>query len=320
MRRNAAPQAMTTQHKRKPGASKYAKDFLHNKYLYLLMLPIIAYYVVFHYMPMYGAIIAFKNFSPVKGIWGSEWAGMEHFQAFFSSYYFWRLLTNTLLLSLNTLLFEFPAPILLALLLNEVRNRRFKNMVQTIAYMPYFISLVVICGIVKDFTGSGGFVNLAYTFVTGTDGQALLQKPELFRSIYVLSEIWQKIGWESIIYMAALTGIDQEQYEAARIDGASRLRQMWHITLPGLMPTIMIMLILRIGNMLNVGYEKIILLYNPVIYETADVISTSVYRKGLLEANWGFSSAVGLFNSAFNLLLLVGANYLSRKWSKNSLW
>jgi putative aldouronate transport system permease protein len=221
---------------------------------------------------------------------------------------------------LNTLLFEFPAPILLALLLNEVRNRRFKNMVQTIAYMPYFISLVVICGIVKDFTGSGGLVNLAYTFVTGTDGQALLQKPDLFRPIYVLSEIWQKIGWESIIYMAALTGIDQEQYEAARIDGASRLRQMWHITLPGLMPTIMIMLILRIGNMLNVGYEKIILLYNPVIYETADVISTSVYRKGLLEANWGFSSAVGLFNSAFNLLLLVGANYLSRKWSKNSLW
>ncbi|MEK8129089.1 ABC transporter permease subunit [Paenibacillus filicis] len=284
------------------------------------MIPIIAYYVIFHYLPMYGAIIAFKQFSPVKGIWGSDWVGLKHFEAFFSSYYFWRILINTLLISLNTLLFEFPAPILLALLLNEVRSKYVKNVVQTVTYMPYFISLVVICGIVKDFTNSGGLINTAYTALTGTDGQAMLQRPELFRTIYVMSEIWQKTGWESIIYMAALMGIDTEQYEAARMDGASRWRQIWHISLPGLLPTIMIMLILRMGNMLNVGYEKIVLLYNPIIYETADVISTSVYRKGLLEANWGFSSAVGLFNSAFNLILLVAANALSRKWSKNSLW
>jgi putative aldouronate transport system permease protein len=299
---------------------KFLKDFMLNKYLYLLMIPVVAYYAIFHYLPMYGAIIAFKNFSPVKGIWGSDWAGLYHFNAFFSSYYFWRLLKNTLLLSLYTLVFEFPAPVILALLLNEVNNRYFKNIVQTIAYMPYFISIVVISGIVKDFTNSSGLINIAYTYITGTDGQALLQKSELFRAIYVLSEIWQKIGWESIIYIAALTTVDLEQYEAAKIDGASRIRQMWHISLPGLMPTITIMLILRVGNMLNVGYEKIILLYNPVIYETADVISTSVYRKGLLEANWGFSSAMGLFNSAFNLILLIGANYISRKWNKNSLW
>ncbi|MCM3128416.1 MULTISPECIES: ABC transporter permease subunit [unclassified Paenibacillus] len=299
--------------------SRFIRDFMLNKYLYLMMLPVVAYYLIFHYTPMYGAVIAFKDYTPIKGILGSDWVGMKHFIDFFDSYYFWRILKNTLLISLYSLLFEFPMPILLALLINEVRQRRFKRVVQTITYMPYFISLVVICGIITDFTNADGLINHLFMWL-GYDGQAMLQRPELFRPIYILSEIWQRIGWESIIYIAALTSIDQEQYEAARIDGANRLKQMFYITLPGILPTITIMLILRMGNLLNVGFEKIILLYNPVTYETADVISSFVYRKGLLEFGWSYSSAVGLFNSVINLVLLVTANYISRRVSNNSLW
>lgn len=284
-----------------------------------MMIPVIGYYLIFHYGPMYGAIIAFKDYSPMKGILGSDWVGLKHFEEFFNSYYFLRVLKNTLLISLYTLVFEFPAPIILALLINEVRKRTFKRVVQTITYMPYFISLVVICGIITDFTNADGLIN-RLIMMLGYDGQAMLQKPELFRPIYVLSEIWQRIGWESIIYIAALMSIDLEQYEAAKIDGASRLKQMFHITLPGLLPIITIMFILRMGNMLNVGFEKIILLYNPVTYETADVISSFVYRKGLLEFGWSYSSAVGLFNSVINLVLLISANYISRRVSQNSLW
>ncbi|UOK61391.1 ABC transporter permease subunit [Paenibacillus sp. OVF10] len=299
--------------------SRFVRDFMMNKYLYIMMIPVIGYYLIFHYGPMYGAIIAFKDYSPMKGILDSDWVGLKHFEEFFNSYYFLRVLKNTLLISLYTLVFEFPAPIILALLINEVRKRTFKRVVQTITYMPYFISLVVICGIITDFTNADGLIN-RLIMMLGYDGQAMLQKPELFRPIYVLSEIWQRIGWESIIYIAALMSIDLEQYEAAKIDGASRLKQMFHITLPGLLPIITIMFILRMGNMLNVGFEKIILLYNPVTYETADVISSFVYRKGLLEFGWSYSSAVGLFNSVINLVLLISANYISRRVSQNSLW
>lgn len=299
--------------------SRFVRDFMMNKYLYIMMIPVIGYYLIFHYGPMYGAIIAFKDYSPMKGVLGSDWVGLKHFEEFFNSYYFLRVLKNTLLISLYTLVFEFPAPIILALLINEVRKRTFKRVVQTITYMPYFISLVVICGIITDFTNADGLIN-RLIMMLGYDGQAMLQKPELFRPIYVLSEIWQRIGWESIIYIAALMSIDLEQYEAAKIDGASRLKQMFHITLPGLLPIITIMFILRMGNMLNVGFEKIILLYNPVTYETADVISSFVYRKGLLEFGWSYSSAVGLFNSVINLVLLISANYISRRVSQNSLW
>ncbi|MCM3786142.1 ABC transporter permease subunit [Neobacillus mesonae] len=299
--------------------SRFIRDFMLNKYLYLMMIPVLAYYFIFHYTPMYGAVIAFKDYSPMKGILGSDWVGMKHFVDFFDSYYFWRILKNTLLISLYSLVFEFPMPILLALLINEVRHRRFKRVVQTITYMPYFISLVVICGIITDFTNADGLINRMFMWL-GYDGQAMLQRPDLFRPIYILSEIWQRIGWESIIYIAALSSIDQEQYEAARMDGANRLKQMFYITLPGILPTITIMLILRMGNLLNVGFEKIILLYNPVTYETADVISSFVYRKGLLEFGWSYSSAVGLFNSVINLILLITANYISRRVSNNSLW
>ena len=298
---------------------RIARDFLLNKYLYIMILPVLIYYAVFHYAPMYGAIIAFKDYSPIKGIMGSDWVGLKHFIDFFDSYYFVRILKNTLLISLYTLVFEFPAPIILALLINEVRHRMFKRVVQTITYMPYFISLVVICGIITDFTNADGLINgMLVSF--GYDGQAMLQRPELFRTIYVISEIWQRIGWESIIYIAALMSIDLDQYEAARIDGAGRFKQMFFITIPGILPTITIMFILRMGNMMNVGFEKIILLYNSVTYETADVISSFVYRKGLLEFGWSYSAAVGLFNSVINLCLLITANYISKKLSKNSLW
>ncbi|MFF2482800.1 ABC transporter permease [Paenibacillus sp. NPDC058071] len=301
------------------GRNRFVRDFLMNKYLYLMMIPVIAYYVIFHYAPMYGAMIAFKDYTPMKGILESDWVGLKHFNDFFNSYYFERILKNTITISLYSLLFEFPAPIILALLINEVRSRMFKRVAQTITYMPYFISLVVICGIITDFTNADGIINRLF-MLFGYDGQAMLQKPELFRPIYILSEIWQRIGWESIIYIAALMSIDQEQYEAARMDGASRFKQIIYITLPGILPTIAIMLILRMGNLLNVGFEKIILLYNPVTYETADVISSFVYRKGLLEFGWSYSAAVGLFNSVINLALLITANYVSRKVNKTSLW
>jgi putative aldouronate transport system permease protein len=300
-------------------AQRFVRDFLMNKYLYLMMIPVIAYYVIFHYTPMYGAIIAFKEYTPMKGVSGSPWVGLQHFNDFFGSYYFWRILKNTVVISSYSLIFEFPAPIILAVLINEVRNQIFKRVVQSITYMPYFISMIVICGMISDFTNSEGVINTLLTYF-GYDGKAMLQKPELFRSIYILSEIWQKIGWESIIYIAALMGIDQEQYEAARMDGASRWKQIVHITLPGIMPTIAIMFILRMGNLLNVGFEKIILLYNPVTYETADVISSFVYRKGLLEFGWSYSAAVGIFNSVLNLILLITANYISRRVNNSSLW
>jgi putative aldouronate transport system permease protein len=294
-------------------------DLIRNKLLYVMMLPALTYYIIFHYGPMYGAIIAFKEYTPSNGIMNSEWVGLANFQDFFSGFYFWRIFKNTLLISLYSLIFGFPAPILLALFINELRSQGFKRIVQSVTYMPYFISLIVVCGIIKDFTNSGGLINTLVSYFGG-DGKTMLQNPNYFRPIYILSEIWQHFGWESIIYLAALSGIDQEQYEAARIDGAGRWRQMLNITIPGILPTITILLILRMGNLLNVGFEKIILLYNPSIYETADVIASYVYRKGLIEFNWSFSAAVGLFNSLINLVLLVTANYISRKTSENSLW
>lgn len=295
------------------------RDFLRNKYIYLMALPMLAYYIIFHYGPMYGAVIAFKNFSPMKGIMGSPWAGFVHFQSFFDSVYFFRVVRNTLLINLYSLLFGFPAPILLALLLNEIRQRSFKRLVQTVSYLPHFISIMVVCGIIIDFTGRNGLIN-DILVLFGAERFNLLAKPELFRAIYVGSDIWQSVGWGSIIYLAALSGVDAEQYEAATIDGAGRFRKIWYISIPGILPTIVILLILRMGSMMNVGFEKIILLYNAGTYETADVISSFVYRKGLLEFNYSFSSAVGLFNSFINFSLLLSANWISRKLNETSLW
>lgn len=295
------------------------RDFVKNRYTYLLVLPVVAFYIIFHYAPMYGAVIAFKDFAPGKGIWGSPWAGMKHFIDFFDSYYFIRILKNTILLNFYSLVFGFPAPILLALLLNEIRSKLFKRTVQTITYIPHFISIVVICGMIADFCASDGLINDMVSMLGGTR-VPYLQKPEFFRTIYVVSGIWEGVGWGSIIYLAALSGIDTSQYEAAVIDGAGRLKQLWHVTLPGIMPTIVILLILRIGHLMSVGFEKVFLLYNPNTYETADVISTFVYRRGLLESNFSFSTAVGLFNSVINFLLIVVSNAISRKLNETSLW
>lgn len=287
--------------------------------LYLIALPVVAYYIVFHYVPMYGAQIAFKNFAPAAGIAGSPWVGLKHFADFFGSLYFARVLKNTLTISITSLVFGFPAPIILALLINELRSRRFSRTVQLITYMPHFISLVVVCGMILEFTSRTGLVSVVLSYV-GVPAKTMLNDANLFVPIYVISGIWQNVGWGSIIYLAALTGIDPELYQAASIDGAGRWKQTRHVTLPGLLPTIIVLLILRTGSILSVGAEKIILLYNPSIYETSDVISSYVYRRGLLNADWSFSSAVGLFNSVVNFVLVATVNWLARRASDTSLW
>ena len=294
-------------------------DMRRNWSLYLLMLPVLAFYLVFCYKPMYGAIIAFKQYSPGLGIWNSPWVGLENFRYFFSNPDFIRILKNTLIISVTTILFSFPAPIILALLFNELTNAKFKKVAQTVSYVPHFISLVVICGLIKLFVQDGGMIQQLVSSITGTSG-SLLNRKEAFLPIYVLSDIWQNIGWDSIIYVAALSGVDQQLYEVARVDGAGKWKQMLNVTLPALKPTIIIMLILRVGNMLNVGYEKIILLYNPLIYDTSDVISTYVYRMGFESQDWSYSTAVNLFNSVINFIILVTANSLSRKFSETSLF
>ena len=295
------------------------RDILKNKYVYLMLLPVVAYYIIFWYWPMYGAQIAFRDFSPGRGIWGSEWVGLQHFVEFFNSRYFTRLLRNTLLLNVFDILFGFPAPIILAILINEIRSNPFKRTVQTITYLPHFISMVVICGLITDFAASDGVFNDVLKAV-GIDSIPFLLRPEWFRTVYVSSEIWQTLGWNSIIFLAALVNIPAELYEAAKIDGAGKIKQLLHITLPSLIPTIVIMLILRMGKIMNVGMEKILLLYNPATYETADVISTFVYRKGILEMSFSYSTAVGLFNSVISFILVVTVNKISRKLKEYSLW
>ena len=295
---------------------KLIRNMQQNPFLYILALPVIAYYIIFRYVPMYGNIIAFKNFRPIEGIMGSEWVGVKHFATFFSSYYFWRLMKNTLLLSVYGLIFGFPAPIIFALLLNEVRSKFFKRMTQTITYLPHFISIMVICGIIINFTAKEGVINNIVEFFGG-ESKTMLIYPRYFRPIYIISSIWQETGWGSIIYLSALAAIDVSQYEAATIDGAGRFKQAIHITLPGIMPTIVILLILKLGSMMNVGFEKILLLYNSNIYETADVISTFVYRKGIIGMSYSYSAAVGLFNSLINFALLLLANYMSKQSERN---
>lgn len=296
-----------------------SRDFKKNKYIYLMGLFGLSYYIIFKYWPMYGSIIAFKNFRAGLGIWGSPWAGFEHFRTFFSSIYFMRLIRNTILISVYDIIFGFPAPILLALLLNEIRHERYKRFVQTVTYMPHFISLVVICGLLKDFTSYNGLINSLF-LLFGGERTVLLQRPDVFRPLYIISGIWQNIGWSTIIYLAALSNVDVQLYDAAKIDGANRLMQAIHITLPCIVPTIMILLILKIGSIMGVGHEKIILLYNSATYETADVISTYVYRRGLLDGSYSFSTAVGLFNSIINFFILILANAASKKFTETSLW
>ena len=284
-----------------------------------MILPVIIYIAVFCYKPMYGVIIAFKNFRPAVGIMDSPWVGLKHFITFFNDYNFWRILKNTFSISALSILFGLPAPILLALLINEIRNTKFKRAVQTISYMPYFISMVIICGLIKTFCQSDGIIT-DLVVALGGERVNLLASKNWFYPIYIISNIWQNIGWDSIIYLAALAGIDQEQYEAARVDGAGRIRQIISVTLPGLMPTITILFILKMGNILNVGFEKILLLYSPTTYEVADVISTYVYRIGILDANFSYSTAIGLFNSVVNIIFLLLTNALSKKMNNSGLF
>ncbi len=295
------------------------QDIVSNKLIYMMAVPMLAFYIIFCYYPMYGAVIAFKDYSPMKGIMGSPWVGFEHFRSFFQSYYFLRVIKNTFTINICSLIFGFPAPIILALLINEVRSKAFKRTVQTVSYLPHFISTIVVCGMMIDFLSVRGVVNDIIVILGGSRSNLLMQ-PHLFQPLYVVSGIWQDAGWSAIIYLAALSAINEELYEAAIIDGASRWKQTLNVTIPSIMPTIIIMLILRMGEMMSVGYEKIILLYNPVTYSTADVISSFVYRKGLLEFSYSYSTAVGLFNSVINFILLVSANWISRKTSETSLW
>lgn len=299
--------------------TKITKDFARNRYIYLMLVPVVLYYVVFHYGPMYGAVIAFQDFNPTKGIWGSRWIGFENFTAFFNGVFFLRLIRNTLAINVLDLIFHFPAPILLALLLNEITSPRFKRTVQTITYMPHFISLVVVVGMLVDFFARDGLINNLLAFF-GIAPTAFMQQADWYWTLFVGSAIWQSIGWGSIIYLAAIANIDPTLYEAATVDGASRFRQLIHITLPGILPTILILLILRVGNMMTVGYEKTLLMYNPLTYETADVISTYVYRKGVLNTDYSFSAAVGLFNSVINFALLLLANRASKRVSETGLF
>jgi len=300
-------------------AQKVKRDFSMNKSLWLMAIPVVIWYIVFHYLPMIGVVIAFKNYTPTKGIMDSSWVGMKHFKDFFGSFYAWRVIKNTLVLNLYQLIYSFPAPIILALLLNEIKNNHFKKAVQTITYIPHFISLVVICGMIVDFTASEGLINDIIA-IFGGERISYLLKPEWYRTVYIASEIWRGIGWGSILYLAALMGIDTELYEATAIDGAGRWKQFINVTLPGITPTIIIMLILNIGKMMSEGADKTILLYNPSTYETADIISSFIYRRGLADANYSYSSAVGLFNSVINVILITGANSFSRKINETSLW
>lgn len=306
-------------YKKPPLLKALKRDMQLHFWKYVLIIPILVYLAVFCYKPMYGLVIAFKNYKPARGIWGSKWVGFTWFETFFKDPYFFRLLRNTFRLSALSILFGFPAPIILALLLNEVTNTKFKRTVQTITYMPYFISLVVACSIIKIYCQADGLFSQIGQFF-GAEAQNLLIDPTKFTPIYVLSGIWQNIGWNSIIYLAALSGIDQEQYEAARIDGANRFQQVLHITIPGILPTIMILFIMRMGSILNVGYEKILLLYTDATFETADVFSTYTYRMGLQNQKYSLSTAVGLFNTMVNIVFLLFTNWLSNKTTESGLF
>ena len=299
--------------------SRLGRDLRRNKLVYLMWLPVLAYYLIFHYGPMGGIIIAFQNYKPFKGIANSQFVGLKWFRDFLTGPYAWRVIRNTLLISLYSILFGFPAPILLALMINEVKNTAFKKTVQTVSYMPHFISLIVVCGLLADFSSSMGLFN-AIGQLFGAPKINYLANTSTYRTIYVASGIWKNMGWGSIIYLATLSSIDQSLYEAAAIDGAGRFRRMVHVTLPALVPIIAVQLIMRLGHVMSEGSEKTILLYNESTYEVSDIVSSFVYRRGLLETNYSYGAAVGLFNALVNIVILMIANYSSRALTNESLW
>lgn len=295
------------------------KELSINKYLYILAIPVVLYYLLFCYGPMSGIVIAFKNYQISEGIFGSEWVGFKYFIEFFEGMYFSRTLRNTLLISLYDIIWGFPIPIIFALMINEIGNLKFKKLVQTATYLPHFISMIVVCGMIVDFFSKDGVIT-RFLALFGAEQMDYMGSAAHFRSIYVGTNIWQSFGWNSIIYIAAISGIDQQLYEAARIDGAKRLRQTWHITLPGIAPTIILMFVLRLGSVLSIGADKVILLYNPGTMETADIISSYVYRMGIGGARYSYSAAVGLFQSVINFIILITANGVIKKISGSSLF
>ncbi|SER50868.1 carbohydrate ABC transporter membrane protein 1, CUT1 family [Gracilibacillus ureilyticus] len=313
--RSTGPKTTKISMPKKRNFQAFKKDWQ----LYALILLPIIYLVIFKYVPMFGNIIAFRRFIPGGSIIGEDWVGFYYFKMFLSDPTFYNVFANTLILAFLLLVITFPAPIIFALLLNEVKNRLFKRFVQTASYLPHFFSIVVVAGMVFEMVALNGPLNSLIAFFGG-DKINFIQLPEWFRTIFVSVDLWQGLGWGAILYLAALTGINEELYEAAKIDGANRWKQTLHITIPGILPTIVVLLILNIGNFLQVGFEKVLLLYNPLTYETADVIATYVYRIGLESGSFSYGTAIGLFESIVGLILVFGANYLSRRITDNSLW
>ena len=288
--------------------------------LYLLVIPPLLFFLIFKYYPMLNAVLAFKDYNVIKGIWGSPWVGIKHFELFFENPLFWTLVKNTIILSGYLILAGFPIPIVLALMINEIRGGRFKKFVQLVSFAPYFISTVVMVSIIMLFLAPRlGFANVALNFF-GLESVNFLGDPGMLRSIYVWSDIWQTAGYSAVIYLAALAGIDPTLYEAAKVDGASRFQKIRHVDLPGIVPTIVIILILNVGNVMALGFEKVYLLQNPLNQVNSEIIATYVYRIGLLNANYSFATAVGLFNSVINLILLLTVNGLAKRMTHNSIW
>ena len=303
----------------RPLIARILRALKRDKYLYLMALLPLVYFVLFHYWPMYGLQLAFKEFRAGRGITGSPFVGLKHFREFFSNPYSYKLIRNTIVLRLYQLSVGFPAPILLALLLNEIGHDGFKRIVQTSSYLPHFISTVVVCSMIVSFLATDGLINTLVRSLGGTP-RPWLVFPEWFRTIIVASDVWQGAGWHSIIYLAALTSISPEMYEAAAIDGANRWQRFLNVTLPGIAPTVTIMLLLRMGSIISVEYQKILLLYSGATYETADVLGTFIYRRGIEGASFGYATAVGLFQSLVGLVFIVSANALAKRISETSLW
>lgn len=296
------------------------KKIKRDKQLLILFIPCILFYATFRYGPLYGLIIAFKDYNVFQGIMASDWVGLKHFEKFFSGNDFQQLFRNTLLLGFYALIFGFPFPIIFAILLNEVRVNWFKKAIQTFSYLPAFLSVVIISSMLTDFLSPNiGIINRIIAAL-GFEKTYFLIQPEWFRTIYVASDIWATMGYEAIIYLAAIAGISPTLYEAAKVDGASRFRMIWSVTIPSILPTILIMFILKTGSMIRVGYEKVLLLYNPATYEVADVFSTFVYRKGILESNYSYAAAVGMFEALIAMIMVLSANFLSKKVGGRGLW
>nr|WP_263326312.1 ABC transporter permease subunit [Neobacillus sp. Marseille-Q6967] len=295
------------------------KKILSNYQLYLFLLPALIYFIVFHYVPMYGVLIAFKDFVATKGIMGSPWVGFKHFERFFESYQFWTLIKNTLGLSVIQLIVGFPLPIFLALMLNQIRSEKYKRFVQTVVYAPHFISVVVLAGMIYVFFSNNGLIN-NIILLFGGDPISFMAKPEWFKPLYIASGVWQETGWAAIIYLAALAGVSPELHEAAVMDGANKWQRIFHVDIPAIMPTAVILLILSVGNIMNIGFEKAYLLQTPMNQPAAEIIPTYVYKMGLQQAQYSFAAAVGLFNSVINLILLVAVNKFAKKLSGTGLW